>query len=103
MQKSQNRNFHCIYTLNCHYKKWASFVCIFGLYSVIGTCIRTYYPDSGEIRPKLMFNSLIHPRNPSKISSDPLHILFCHEGIVKPGQSFQPNHFAPLIARNRGH
>ena len=89
--------------LNCHDKKWASFVCIFGLSSVIGTCIRTYYPDSGEIRPKLMFNSLIHPRNPSKISSDALHILFCHEGIVNPGQSFQLNHFAPLVFYSSKH
>ena len=72
--------------LNCHDKKWASFVRIFGLSSlIVGTCIRTYYPDSGEIRP-----NLIHARNRSKISSDGLHILFCHEGIVKPGQSFQP-------------
>ncbi|CAB4025118.1 Hypothetical predicted protein [Paramuricea clavata] len=70
--------------LNCHDKKWASFVCIFGLSSVIGRCIRTYYPDSAEIRPKLMFNSLIHPSNPSKISSDALHILFCHEELVNP-------------------
>lgn len=50
-----------------------------------------------------MFNSLIHPRNPSKISSDALHILFCHEGIVKPGQSFQPNHFAPLVFYSSKH
>ena len=50
-----------------------------------------------------MFNSLIHPRNPSKISSDALHILFCHEGIVNPGQSFQPNHFAPLVFYSSKH
>ena len=64
---------------------------------IIGKVIQTYYPDCGELRPKLLFNSLIHPRDPAKIASDALHILFCHEGIVKPGQPFQPNHFVPLV------
>ena len=48
--------------LNCHDKKWSSFLCILSLSSVIGKDIRTYYPDSVEIRHKLMFNSLVHPR-----------------------------------------
>ena len=84
--------------LNCHDKKWSSFLCILGLSSVIGKNIQTYYPDSGEIRHKLMFNALINPRNPVKLCSDvPVHILFCHEGIVKPGEKFHPNHFVPLV------
>ena len=49
-----------------------------------------------------MFNSLVHPRNPAKVFSDALHILFYHEGIVEPGivepgESFHPNHFVPLV------
>ena len=44
-----------------------------------------------------MFNSLIHPRNPAKVFSDALLSLFCHEGIVEPGESFHPNHFVPLV------
>ena len=65
--------------------------------SVVGKDIQTYYPDSGEICHKLLFNSLIHPRYPAKVFSDALHILFCHGGIVKPGESFHPNHFVPLV------
>ena len=65
--------------------------------SVIGKDIQIYYPDSGEVWHKLMFNSLIHPRNPAKVFSDALHILFCHEGIVEAGESFHPNHFVPLV------
>ena len=65
--------------------------------SVIGKDIQTYYSDSGEICHKLLFNSLIiHPRNPAKVFSDALPILFCHEGIVEPGESFHPNHFVPF-------
>ena len=59
--------------------------------------IQIYYPDSGELCHKLMFNSLIHPRNPAKVFSDALQSLFCHEGIVEPGESFHPNHFVPLV------
>ena len=65
--------------------------------SVIGKDIQTYYPDSGNICHKLMFNSFIHARNPAKVFSDALHILFCHEGIVEPGESFHANHYVPLV------
>ena len=44
-----------------------------------------------------MFNSLMHPRNPAKVFSDALQSLFCHEGIVEPGESFHPNHFVPVV------
>ena len=44
-----------------------------------------------------MFNSLIHPRNPAKVFSDALQSLFCHEGIVEPGEWFHPSHFVPLV------
>ncbi len=74
--------------LNCYDKKWSCFLCILGLSTVIGKGIRTYYPDCGELHPKLLFNSLIHTRGPAKMASDVLHILFCHESIVKPGQPF---------------
>ena len=73
--------------------KWSSFLCILSLSSVVSVCQKY----SGEICHKLMFNSLIHPRNPAKVFSDALHILFCHEGIVEPGESFHPNNFVPTI------
>ncbi len=42
--------------------------------------------------------TLIHPRDPAKIASDVLHILFCHKGIVKPCQPFQPVGFAYILS-----
>lgn len=59
--------------------------------------ICTYYPDCGEERYKLFFNRMIEPRLDVKKDLDDLHILFCREGTVNPGETFQPNHFVPLL------
>lgn len=42
---------------NCHDGRWSSFLCILGLSSVLHRSIYTYYPDCGENRFKLLFNT----------------------------------------------
>ncbi len=83
--------------LNCEAKKWSSFLCILGLSSALCRNIYTYYPDCGEDRYKLFFNGLIHPRQNARKGLYDIHVLFCHEGIIRPGETFQPNHFVPLL------
>lgn len=83
--------------LNCNDKKWSSFLCILALSSVLGRNIYTYYPDCGEERYRLFLNCLVKPRLPTKHNFEDLHILFCFEGCIKPGDTFLPNHFVPLL------
>ena len=89
--------------LNCNDKKWSSFLCILGLSSVLGRNIHTYYPDCGEERYKVFLNGIVKPRLPTKEALDDLHILFCYEGRIKPGDTFQPNHFVPLLFYTNQH
>ena len=80
--------------LNCSGHHFYSF---WGFSSVLGTNISTYYPDCGELQHKLLFNHCIKPRQHNhKIDSDVIYLLFCFEGRVEPGKTFQPNHFVPL-------
>ncbi|XP_046845620.1 uncharacterized protein LOC124439439 [Xenia sp. Carnegie-2017] len=58
--------------LNCNDQKWSSFLCILGLSSVLAPLL-------------------------SQRGLDAINILFCHEGSVQPGETFQSNHFVPLI------
>ena len=83
--------------LNITDKRWSSFLCILGLSSVLHRNIYTYYPDSGEFRNKLLFNQFVEPSESAKDNRSDIHILFCHEGILEPGEVFQPNHFVPLL------
>ncbi|CAB3995266.1 Hypothetical predicted protein [Paramuricea clavata] len=74
-----------------------------GLSSVLHRNIHTYYPDAGADRYKLFFNRLVQPhQNPQK-GLDDIHILFCNEDIIKPGEAFQPNHFVPLLFHSHKH
>ena len=73
-------------------------MCILGLSSVLGRKISTYYPDCGADRYKLLFNRLVLPRQIAQKSFDNIHILFCHDGHIKPGEVFQSNHFVPLLS-----
>ena len=57
----------------------------------------TYYPDCGPQRYRLFFNRLIKPRLPVETDLDDLHVLFCYEGSIKAGETFQSNHFVPLL------
>ena len=88
--------------VNCADKMWSSFLCICGLSSVLQRNIFTYYPDCGDHRYKLLFNRLIKPRQYTEKGSDDLHILFCYEGTIKPGETFQSNHFVPLLFSSHG-
>ena len=83
--------------LNCNDRKWSSFLCILGASSVLHRNIFCYYPDFGEKRNKLLFNRLVKPRQQSQKGMDDIHILFCHEGVIKPGETFRPNHFVLLL------
>ena len=82
---------------NCNSGKWPSLVCILGLSSVLRRSIFTYYPDCGELKFKLLFNCIVQPRLHAKKSVKDLHIFFCHEGDIRPRETFQPNHFVPLL------
>ena len=64
--------------------------------------IFTYYPHCGDHRYKFLFNRLIKPRQYTEKGSDDLHILFCYEGTIKPVETFQSNHFAPLLFSSYG-
>ena len=83
--------------LNCCDKKWSSFLCILGLASVLGREINSYYPDCGEKRKYMLLNCHIFPRVHFSKALDALNILFCYEGVIKPGLVFQPNHFVPIV------
>ena len=83
--------------------KWSSFLCILGLSSGLGRNIHTYYPDCGEERYKVLLNGPVKPRLPAKEPSDDLHILFCYESRIKPGDTFQPYHFVPLLFYTNQH
>ncbi|XP_046851773.1 uncharacterized protein LOC124445109 [Xenia sp. Carnegie-2017] len=88
---------------NCNDGKWSSFLCILGLSSVLKRCIVTYYPDCGQHRLKLLFNRVIQPRLHTTRVEKEIHILFCHEGDIRTGESFQPNHFVPLLFHASAH
>ena len=85
--------------------KWSSFLCILGLSSVLGRNIHTYYPDCGEERYKVLLNGPVKPRLPAffKEALDGLHVLFCYESRIKPRDTFQPNHFVPLLFYTNQH
>ena len=70
--------------LNITDKKWSLFLCILGLSTVLHRNIYTYYP--------LLFNQFVKSRENAKHTGGDIHILFCHEGILGPGEVFQPNH-----------
>ena len=86
---------------NCNAGKWSSFLCIMGLSSVLQRNIITYYPDCGELKFKLLFNRKVQPRLHAKKGLKDLHILFCYEGDIRPGEKFQHNHFVPLLFHAR--
>ena len=83
--------------LNCTNNKWSSFLCILGLSSVLRRNISTYYPDCSEDMYKLLFNRLVLPRQDAQKGVDNIHILFCRDGNINPGETFQSNHFVPLL------
>ena len=85
---------------NCTNATWSSFVCILGLSSVISKSIHCIYPDFGLVKYKKIFNGLIKPRGTAN-SSSTFYLLFCSEKGIKPGISFKPDHFVPLISSEK--
>ena len=55
------------------------------------------YPDSGDLKSRVMFNQTIKPRTP-KCSQNTFSILWCYNTAAGPfSQRGTPNHFVPLI------
>ena len=86
---------------NCHEGQWSSFLCILALSSVVGRKIHILYPDFGLEKYKLLFNTIVHPRQLPH-SDEKIFILFCCEGRQSQTGSFKPNHFVPLVSSGRG-
>ena len=84
---------------NCCDKQWSSFLCILGLATVINRKIVSFYPELGQVKYKLLFNQQIDPRGTtgSCRSHDIIYLLFCREGKIEPGVTFNSNHFVPLV------
>ena len=85
--------------LNCANNEWWSFMCILGLSSVLKSQIHSFYPDIGDLMCKQLFNQVIVPRI-QNTQQKCFRILFCRIepfGSFCKLQSFQPNHFVPLL------
>ena len=63
--------------LNCVINEWRSFLSLLGLSSVLKSQTHSFYPDIGDLMCKQLFNQVIGS--------------FCKL------QTFQPNHFVPLL------
>ena len=50
-----------------------------------------------------MFNQFVKSRENAKHTGGDIHILFCHEGILGPGEVFQPNHKFVVAGHALGH
>ncbi|XP_065676743.1 uncharacterized protein LOC136092431 [Hydra vulgaris] len=64
-------------------EKWAGFLCLLGLSSVLSCNIVSCYSDFGVEKYKIFFNQEISPRTPIKCFS-PFYILFVMMGIFSP-------------------
>ena len=56
-----------------------------------------------KFRNKLLFNQFVKSRENAKHTGGDIHILFCHEGILGPGEVFQPNHKFVVAGHALGH
>ena len=85
--------------LNCVNNEWCSFMCLLGLSSVLKSQIHSFYPDIGDLMCKQLFNQVIVPRI-QNTQQKCFRILFCRIepfGSFCKLQTFQPNHFVPLL------
>ena len=82
-------------------KKWSSFLCMLGLSSVISANISSHYPDCGQEKYKLLFNTTIEPRNIYCKGVPNLNILFCFQGHLKSSFAL-PNLYVPLVFQEIG-
>ena len=85
--------------LNCVNNEWCSFVCLLGLSTVLKSQIHFFYSDIRDLMWKQLFNKVIvlHIQNTQQKC---FCILFCRTepfGSFCKLQTFQPNHFVPLL------
>ena len=85
--------------LNCINNEWCSFMCLLGPSSVLKSQVHSFYPDIGDLMCKQLFNQVIVPRI-QNTQQKCFRILFCRIepfGSFCKLQTFQPNHFVPLL------
>ena len=91
--------------LNITDKKWSTlYFCVFLVFLLY--CIEIFIliiQTLLEFRNKLLFNQFVEPRENAKHTGGDIHILFCHEGILGPGEVFQPNHKFVVAGHALGH
>ena len=94
----------------CNDNKWASYMCVLALSSVVGRKICLFYPDFGPEKFRILFKNIIFPRhhyrcfvfkNETLESNTCLNLLYCNLSNT-PNEEFQANHFVPLIKRKSG-
>ena len=61
--------------INCADCVWGSFLCIFALTTVVSSRVFTYFPDLGDPRDRVLFNSKIEPQDTALFRD--FHVLFC--------------------------
>ena len=67
-------------------------MCIFTLFSLVNLALLANTINLHFEVFKLLFNCIVQPRLHAKKGVKDLHILFCHEGDIRPGETFQPMH-----------
>ena len=85
--------------LNCVNNEWRSFMCLLGLSAILKSQIHSFYPDIGDLMCKQLFNQVIVPRI-QNTQQKCFRILFCRIepfGSFCKLQTFQSNHFVPLL------
>ena len=85
--------------LNRANNEWYSFMCLFGLSSILKSQIHSFYPDIGDLMCKQLFNQVIVPRV-QNTQQKCFCKLFCKIepfGSFCKLQTFQPNYFVPLL------
>ena len=67
---------------------WGSFLCIFALATVASSSVFTYFPDCGDLRDRVLFNSKIEPQDTALFRD--FHVLLCMQGssAILCGNSF---------------
>lgn len=82
----------------CIPKTWAGLIHFMAFSSVIHRRVFSVYPDASPAIRSL-FHGLINPRQANMLNNDIFYIMFTRDSNLnsKPGSSFEPNHFCPLV------
>ena len=62
----------------CADRVWGSFLFIFALTTVVSSSVFTYFPDRGDLRDRVLFNSKIEPQDTALFRG--FQVLFCMQG-----------------------